>query len=86
MCSSLQITSSHLKMALVPEGCSELIRYKDTNGNSSPFPLLIVRNMFVLPGVPALVQSKWPAVCEQLQKRFGAAAPAFCNRCALSSA
>ena len=37
----------------------ELIDYKQPDGSSSPFPLLLCRNVYVLPGVPHLLQRKW---------------------------
>ena len=72
-----QITDSHLKMAKVPEGCSELIPYSDANGAPSPFPLLAVGNVYVLPGVPSLVRAKWPVVRRQLQQRYGGYCASF---------
>ena len=37
----------------------ELIDYKQADGSPSPFPLLLCRNVYVLPGVPHLLQQKW---------------------------
>ena len=62
-----QVTSSHLKMAKVVEGCTELLSCYDADGVKSPFPLMRVDdNIYVLPGVPSLVRSKWPCIKESL--------------------
>eukprot|EP00879_Flechtneria_rotunda_P024852 GHRR01026371.1.p1 GENE.GHRR01026371.1~~GHRR01026371.1.p1 ORF type:complete len:180 (+),score=65.05 GHRR01026371.1:811-1350(+) len=37
------------------------------NGQPSPFPVVAVRNVFVLPGVPHLLRQKWAAVSAELQ-------------------
>jgi FAD synthetase len=63
-------TDAHLKMAETPEGPEVvLLDYEDEAGNLSPFPLLRVRNVYVLPGIPSLVQAKWPAVRQDLSSR-----------------
>eukprot|EP00887_Chlorella_sp_A99_P006739 scaffold3.g6739.t1 len=49
----------------------QLIEHVD-GGRLSPFPLVCCRNVYILPGIPALVQKKWEAVCAHL----GATAPA----------
>eukprot|EP00892_Ulva_mutabilis_P011592 jgi/Ulvmu1/8805/UM048_0060.1 len=74
------VTESHLKMARVPEGCSELLPYSLPDGSTSPFPLLKVANVFVLPGVPKLVQAKWAPLQEQLLRHVGQDTAHFCNR------
>ena len=80
---AVQVTDSHLKMAELPEGCTELIAQLDASGQPQPFPLLKVDHVYVLPGVPALVQKKWHALKEQLQRRNGASAPLYHNQCDL---
>ena len=37
----------------------ELIDYSQPDGSPSPFPLLQCRNIYVLPGVPHLLERKW---------------------------
>ena len=46
---------------LVPyaAGSSDLIELVDDQEQRSPFPLVRCRNLYVLPGVPALLQQKW---------------------------
>lgn len=31
------------------------------SGQPSPFPIVHIRNTFILPGIPALLQQKWKA-------------------------
>eukprot|EP00899_Mesostigma_viride_P007559 jgi/Mesvir1/16804/Mv15169-RA.1 len=50
-------TEAHLKMADLPISVSDLI---PTGG---PFPLLRCKNVFVMPGVPSLLQAKWHQLC-----------------------
>ena len=84
------ITEAHLKMADAPEGVEavEVVvgggdESNDANAAAaattpprpSPFPLLSFRNCFILPGVPALLHRKWPALEAALAARFGACAP-----------
>jgi hypothetical protein len=40
-------------------GESELIELEDDTTKLSPFPLVRCRNIYVLPGVPTLLQAKW---------------------------
>ncbi|PRW59554.1 FAD synthase [Chlorella sorokiniana] len=69
-------TKAHLKMAEAPTGSEvHLIEYRLEGGALSPFPLLRCRNVYVLPGIPALLQAKWRAVEEHLQSEAPPAAP-----------
>lgn len=90
----MQITESHLKMARLPEGCSEVLPYALPDGTASPFPLLKVRNVYVLPGVPKLVEAKWEPLRRELERhtwpgtaqyRNRHAPPPDAARCALPS-
>ncbi len=66
-------TDAHLKMADVPMGPEiALIDYNQADGTASPFPLLKCRNIYVLPGVPSLVQQKWRAVKKDLMLQCSA--------------
>ncbi|KAG7670256.1 hypothetical protein Ndes2526B_g06667 [Nannochloris sp. 'desiccata'] len=66
------VTDAHLKMADAPTGPEiALIDYNQADGTVSPFPLLKCRNVYVLPGVPSLVQQKWKAVKRDLMSRCG---------------
>lgn len=63
------LTSAHLKMAELPAGGEvSLIFYDLPDGVPSPFPLVRFRNVYVLPGVPALLRKKWNAVKEELAR------------------
>lgn len=50
------LTPEQLKMADVPEG-AELIHSENTN-----FPLIRFRNIFIFPGIPALLRKKFHAI------------------------
>jgi FAD synthetase len=76
----VQVSDSHLKMAQLPEGCTELISHPDASGKRSPFPLLAVDNVYVLPGVPSLVKAKWEVIKKRLQEQDGAEAQRYHNR------
>jgi len=66
------VTDAHLKMADAPMGPEiALIDYNQADGTVSPFPLLKCRNVYVLPGVPSLVQQKWRAVKKDLMHSCG---------------
>ncbi|DBA82678.1 hypothetical protein WJX77_002340 [Trebouxia sp. C0004] len=60
------ITAAHLKMAEAPQGACSIIDYLRDDGTQSPFPLIRCGNIFVLPGVPGLLQAKWKVAKEQL--------------------
>lgn len=60
------ITAAHLKMAEAPQGACTIIDYLRDDGSKSPFPLIRCENIFVLPGVPDLLQAKWKVAKEQL--------------------
>jgi molybdopterin-biosynthesis enzyme MoeA-like protein len=55
------LTDARLKMAEVPEG-AELIA-----GGSLRFPTILVRNVYVLPGVPEIFRSKFEALRERFR-------------------
>ncbi|KAK9813658.1 hypothetical protein WJX73_002147 [Symbiochloris irregularis] len=57
-----EITAAHLKMAETPAGEVEAIDYTLSDGQPSPFPLIRCRNIYVLPGIPELLRSKWKVV------------------------
>jgi molybdenum cofactor synthesis domain-containing protein len=61
-----------LRMADVPEGAN-LIRGEDTR--HSRWPVIAIRNVYVLPGVPSILQRKFAMIRE----RF-AAAPFYCRQ------
>lgn len=67
-------------MACVPEGCSELLSYTLPDGTASPFPLLKVGNVFVLPGVPKLVEAKWEPLRRELERHAGSRTAQYRNR------
>lgn len=61
------VTKHHLKMSEVPDGPeTALIEYKLKDGRPSPYPLIRCRNIYILPGVPSIVEQKWPAVRDDL--------------------
>lgn len=53
-------------MAEAPQGACSIIDYLRDDGTQSPFPLIRCGNIFVLPGVPDLLQAKWKVAKEQL--------------------
>eukprot|EP00889_Picochlorum_renovo_P002664 jgi/Picre1/29694/NNA_005077.t1 len=62
------VTKFHLKMAEVPDGPETiLIDYMLRDGRPSPYPLVRCRNIYILPGVPSIVEQKWSAVRETWQ-------------------
>lgn len=79
---AMQVTRSHLKMATVVEGCTELLSCYTDEGQKSPFPLMRVDgNIYVLPGVPSVMRSKWPHIKKYLLEMYRSAS--FKNRSAL---
>lgn len=54
----LPLDASNLRMATVPEG-TELLRH-----GALAYPVLRVRNVYVMPGVPRLFQSKFEAIAD----------------------
>lgn len=64
------VTDAHLKMSEAPMGCEvSLIDYFQADGTISPFPLVRVRNVYILPGIPSLLQQKWRAVEKDLMSQ-----------------
>ena len=55
-----RITDAHLRMAEIPCG-AELVRNAAT-----PWPLLLVDNVFVLPGLPEVFRRKLPLLAERI--------------------
>src|SRR6266571_5180819 len=54
-------TDAHLKMAEVPEG-AELV-----TGGTIRFPTLLMRNVWILPGVPEIFRQKFEAIRERFR-------------------
>ena len=48
-----------LSRVLLPTGASSIVDYTRDDGSASPFPVIRCHNVFVLPGVPDLLKSKW---------------------------
>jgi FAD synthetase len=55
------LTEAHLKMAEIPEG-AELV-----TGGSLRFPTILMRNVYVLPGVPEIFREKFDALRERFR-------------------
>eukprot|EP00955_Chlamydomonas_euryale_P100496 365289-Chlamydomonas_euryale.AAC.11 len=49
-------------MADLPEGEAELLDHRLASGELSKWPVVRCRNIYVLPGVPHLLQQKWNAI------------------------
>ncbi|GAC1352978.1 MAG: molybdopterin-binding protein [Polyangiales bacterium] len=68
-------TEGHLRMAVVPDG-TELVSEMEgddsdvvhIDGKRTPWPAILVRNVFVLPGIPQVFQMKLSAVRARLRK------------------
>ncbi len=56
-----RINSAHLRMAEVPEG-AELV-----SGESLRFPTILMRNVYILPGVPEIFRQKFDALRERFR-------------------
>src|SRR5512145_1095836 len=56
-----RLTESHLKMAEIPEG-AELV-----GGETVRFPTVLVRNVYILPGVPEIFRAKFDAIRERFR-------------------
>ena len=82
-------TEGHLHMADVPVG-TELVTEHDGDpdlvevgaGKRSPWPAILVRNAFVLPGIPQVFQMKIPSVRARIKRTH--AAPAYVSRAVLT--
>jgi molybdenum cofactor synthesis domain-containing protein len=55
-----RLTEAHLKMAEVPEG-AELV------AGETRFPTILIRNVYVLPGVPEIFRQKFDAIRERFR-------------------
>ena len=78
-------------------GACSIIDYVREDGTQSPFPLIRCENIFVLPGVPGLLQAKWKVqfgvptmsdnVCHCIKMRFVVLSHGFffSNACRLVS-
>lgn len=56
-----RLTESHLKMAEIPEG-AELV-----GAETVRFPTVLVRNVYILPGVPEIFRQKFEAIRERFR-------------------
>src|SRR4029453_9247734 len=56
------VTEARLRMALIPEG-AELVA-----GEQLMFPVVMVRNIYILPGVPEIFRQKFEAVRERFRE------------------
>ncbi|KAI8473634.1 MAG: MoaB/Mog domain-containing protein, partial [Monoraphidium minutum] len=61
------LTNAHLKMADTPEDFTTLLSPRTEGGALSPWPVVKCRNVFMLPGVPHLLQKKWGMIRSELQ-------------------
>lgn len=56
---TLQNTATYCT-TIYPAGMTQVVEYDLPNGKPSPFPLVLCDdNIYVLPGVPHLLQQKW---------------------------
>ena len=58
-----RLNEAHLKMAEVPEG-AELVAHESVR-----FPTILVRNVYVLPGVPEIFRRKFDALRERFREQ-----------------
>lgn len=58
-----KVTDAHLKMAEVPEG-AELVSHDGVR-----FPTILMRNVYVLPGVPEIFRRKFEALRERFREQ-----------------
>jgi molybdenum cofactor synthesis domain-containing protein len=56
-----KLTDGHLLMARIPEGA------RLVTGPKSPWPTVVMRNVWMLPGVPQIFASKLPIIEEELR-------------------
>ena len=56
-----RLNDSHLKMAEIPEG-AELV-----GGETVRFPTVLIRNVYILPGVPEIFRQKFEAIRERFR-------------------
>src|SRR5881296_4700814 len=56
-----RLTDSHLKMAEMPEG-ADLV-----GGETVRFPTILMRNVYILPGVPEIFRQKFDAIRERFR-------------------
>ena len=56
-----RLTDSHLKMAEMPEG-ADLV-----GGETVRFPTILMRNVYILPGVPEIFRQKFEAIRERFR-------------------
>ena len=81
-------TEGHLQMADVPQGTELVTEVEgepdvvEAAGKKTPWPAILVRNVFVLPGIPQVFQMKIPAVRARLRRMK---APAFVSRAVLTN-
>lgn len=58
-----KLTEARLKMAEIPEG-AELV-----GGDSLIFPAVVIRNVYILPGVPEIFRQKFEAIKERFREQ-----------------
>ena len=56
-----RLTDAHLKMAEVPEG-AELV-----GADRLPFPVIVLRNIYIFPGIPEILRHKFRAIQERFR-------------------
>lgn len=68
------------KTTTTQEDHTTLLPHDGDDGRPSPFPVVRCKNVFVLPGVPHLLQRKWRAVRAALLSLRPSEPPKFGNR------